>query len=121
MMGNWDNAFIKSIMYVGLGSIAYLLLMAFIDGYEAHEFIMLLTLYGTGYVLVSFVGWIAFGLPIHYLISKYTNSSYFYYVLSVVLLLLILWAIVNSETALFFGLFALIQALIFRYLVFKKT
>ena len=57
----------------------------------------------------------------HYFISKYTDSSYLYYSIAVMLLAFILWCISNAGTALFFGSFAFVQALTFRYLVFKKS
>ena len=120
-MGNWDNAFIKSIMFVGCVAIVYFLVMVFVDGYELHEFIILLAIYSTGYLLISFMAWIIIGLPMHYFISKYTDSSYLYYSIAVMLLAFILWCISNAGTALFFGSFAFVQALTFRYLVFKKS
>ena len=119
-MGNWDHALIKSIIFVGLGSTLYLLVMAFIDSYEPHEFALVLVLYGTGYLFISFVGWVLIGLPTHYVISKYTNAAYFYYIAVIVVLTLIYWFFANTGSALFFGSFAVIQALLFRYYVYKK-
>jgi hypothetical protein len=119
-MGNWDNAFIKSIIFVGLASTFYLLVMAFIDSYEPHEFVLVLVLYGTGYLFISFVGWMLIGLPAHYIISKFTNAAYIYYIAVILVLTFIYWLFANTGSALFFGSFAVIQALIFRYYVYKK-
>jgi hypothetical protein len=119
-MGNWDNAFIKSIIFVGLASILYLLVMAFIDSYEPHEFVLVLVLYGTGYLFVSFIGWMLIGLPAHYIISKFTNTAYIYYIAVIIVLTFIYWQFANTGSALFFGSFAVTQALIFRYYVYKK-
>ena len=120
-MGNWDNALIKSIVFVGLGSMLYLVVKAFVDNYESHEFMLILVLYGTGYLFVSFVGWALIGLPTHYVISKYTNAAYLYYISVVVVLILIYWFFANKDAAFFWGLFAATQALTFRYYVYKKT
>jgi len=120
-MGNWDNALRKSIMFVGIASIMYLLIIAFIENYEPNELMLLLVSYGTGYFFISFVGWILIGLPTHYLLSKFTNASYLYYLAVIVVLSLIYWSFSNTGSALFFGLFAVIQVLIFRYYVYKKT
>ena len=119
-MGNWDSALIKSIIIVGFASILYLLVMSLIDSYEPHEFALLLVLYGTGYLFVSFIGWLLIGLPTHYLISKFTNAAYHYYLTVIVLLSLMYWAFSNTGSALFFGSFTASQVLIFRYYVYKK-
>ncbi|MBO9492421.1 hypothetical protein J7384_18815 [Endozoicomonas sp. G2_1] len=119
-MGNWDNAFIKSIIFVGIASIIYLLATAIINGYEPHEFMLVLALYGTGYIFVSFVGWMLVGLPTHYLLSKYTSASFLNYMAVVVSLTGVFWLFPNAGAALFFGLFSGSQALIFRYYVYKK-
>lgn len=118
-MGNWDNAFIKSILFVGFGSIFYLLIMAVVNSYEPHEAALVIALYGSGYLVVSFVGWVVIGLPSHYLIAKYTNAGYLNYVVVILVLVLIFGFFTNVGSALFVGAFATGQAMIFRYYVYK--
>lgn len=72
------------------------------------------------FFVISFIGWLIIGFPWHWFLSKYTSGSYFLYAFPALMTILVELVFRKFESALFFGSFALIQALIFRYYVFKK-
>jgi len=121
-LGKWDSALLKSLLFP--------LLLVFL--YQTYEFGIpqdLDHLAGLGifyflflavYLLFSVIGWLIFGFPIHWLICKYSNGSYFLYISASVSFTVIIYALIEvADTALIYGSFALTQALIFKYYAFK--
>ncbi|WP_459781687.1 hypothetical protein [Photobacterium sp. R1] len=119
-MGKWDSAMFRSIAIVGALAFLCITLLAVIDGYQRHEFMMLITLYGGSYLVISLIGWFLLGLPIHYLLSRYSERSYMRYFLSGFLISVLLGLALNLRIGLFFGTFILAQDLLFRHFVYKK-
>lgn len=118
-LGEWDSAVLKSATYVGLG-IAFSAL--FTDYFHAavndfFDLIIFLFLYTSFYLLLSVIGWLVVGFPVHWLASKYTNGSYFYYI--ALPLIFVLFCLLKSYSLLF-GLAALLQAIVFRFYVYPK-
>lgn len=72
------------------------------------------------YISISLAGWAFIGLPFHWLVCRYTSSQYYFYILAATLFTLGIYALGMEESSLFFGAIALIQALIFRFYVFKS-
>ncbi len=119
-LGGWDDAILKSLLYVGLGIAIYALFNSFTSSSENDTlgFVVTLLLYIGVYLLISIVGWLVIGFPLHFVISKYTNGSYLYYAaLPSVFVIPCLF----YKGSLLFGLAALFQALIFRFFVYKKA
>jgi hypothetical protein len=121
-LGRWDTAIIKSIFYT-----AFLVLL-----YAAYEigipnnldditgFGMFSLIFLGAYLLISIVGWIFIGFPVHWLICKYSNGNYLFYIVVVLTFTLALYYWFSVlEIAIIYGSFALVQALVFRYYAYK--
>jgi hypothetical protein len=121
-LGHWDKAIIKSIFYT-----AFLVLL-----YAAYEigipsnldsiagFGMLSLIFLGAYLLISIVGWLFIGFPVHWLICKYSNGNYLFYIFVALTFTLALYYWFSVlEIAIVYGSFALVQALIFRYYAYK--
>lgn len=118
-LGGWDDAILKSLLYVGLGIAIYALINSFTSSEnDILGFVVTLLLYIGVYLLISIAGWLVIGFPLHFVISKYTNGSYLYYAaLPIVFVIPCLF----YKGSLLLGLAALFQALIFRFFVYKKA
>jgi len=119
-IGNWDSALLKSLFISSfLIPIAYLGDSFQLNSFELTELAGLLVsfLFYIGvFLLVSMVGWLLIGFPIHWLVCKFKHTGYFYYA-SVPACFLCVSYFTNGPWL--FGLIALTQALLFRYFVFK--
>lgn len=71
------------------------------------------------YVILSFAGWLAVGIPFHWAICKWLKPRYIYYTLAGFVVMLVLTILTNIQIGVFLGLPAVLQATIFRYYVFK--
>ena len=113
-LGNWDTAIIKSLFSVALGVVFFTIFSNSLPT-TANDFyglvISILMFFGV-YLLISIIGWLLIGLPIHWLITKYTKGSYILYIL-LPLAFVILGLLLNGS--LLFSLVAFFQALTFRY------
>lgn len=121
-LGNWDSAIIKSLSWVALGIIVITLVMASLlttASDIAGLFVSSLLFLGV-YLLVSLVGWLCVGFPVHWVICKYANASFKIYMVVSILVSLTLY-FVQSQDSVLFALTALSQAMIFRFYVYKKT
>jgi hypothetical protein len=121
-LGNWDGAIIKSLSLVALGLMA----VSFIPGQlptTANDFSGLLVTFALFlgvYLLISVIGWLIIGFPTHWLICKYTNSSFVFYIVAALLVGCLLFLLTNHDSMLF-GITVFLQVIIFRYFVYKKT
>jgi hypothetical protein len=70
------------------------------------------------YLLISIVGWLVVGFPVHWFVKKYTNGSYAFYI--AIPLIVVVGGLFNN-TPQILGLAALFQAFLFRYYLNKKT
>ncbi|PKM20295.1 MAG: hypothetical protein CVV11_01910 [Gammaproteobacteria bacterium HGW-Gammaproteobacteria-15] len=117
-LGDWDSAVVKSILFVGL-IIAFLALFTGLFPKSLNDVVGLLVfffLYIGVYILISIIGWLLIGFPIHWLACKYTNGSFFYYlVLPVIFLMLALF----NDGPVLFSLAPVLQAFFFRYFVYR--
>lgn len=118
--GEWDSAIIKSILYVGIGIAIWPLFTGMAPSSLNDVFGLVVTflLYIGVYILISIVGWLLIGFPIHWLVKKYTKGSYLFYA-ALPLIFVIACLFNNAPTIL--GVAAFFQAILFRYYVYKKT
>ncbi|RZM84884.1 hypothetical protein C3B51_01800 [Pseudoalteromonas rubra] len=115
MKGSWDSAAIKSVFYTGLLlllGIATQRLGDFTSPIEIVRMFITVALLSAFYLAFSVAGWLAIGLPVHWLCSRYTNGHLVYYAT--------LPAILLTLTFIFNGPWllpgcALLQACLFRY------
>lgn len=121
-LGNWPSALFKSILIPALLILTY---SAYKLGWpqglnDIGGFLLFSILFLSAYIIVSMLGWLTFGLPAHWLICRHSNGSYFLYIAFVLLFSLVIYWLYNSTSGVIvYSTFALIQALIFRYYVFK--
>ena len=117
--GEWDSAIIKSILYVGIGIAIWSLFTGLAPSSlkDVWGLLVVFFLYIGVYILISIIGWLVIGFPVHWFTTKYTNGSYLYYAA-----LPLIFVIVGlfHHTQLLLGLAALFQAVIFRYYLYKK-
>jgi len=118
-LGDWDTAIIKSISFVALGVAVCTMLSGSLPT-TVNDFygviVSFLMFFGI-YLVISIIGWLLIGFPIHWLISKYTkNGPYLFYIL-LPLCFVLLDLLFNGS--LLFSLVAFFQALTFRYWVYK--
>lgn len=110
---------LQSIAWVGLAVVLYGLVA--VDATSSLKsfggFLVTATMFFSVYFMLSIFGWLLVGLPSHWLISKYTSSGYLYYVAAVIVFALAVLLMSNLPTAILFGVVALAQALIFRFLL----
>lgn len=117
-LGEWDSAVIKSILFVGF-LIAFLnLFMGLFPSSPDDIFglIVFFFLYIGIYILISIIGWLFIGFPIHWLACKYTSGSYFYYLVLPVLFFILA---LLGDGSILFSLAPLLQALLFRFYVYR--
>ncbi|MDP2635133.1 MULTISPECIES: hypothetical protein [unclassified Pseudoalteromonas] len=119
-LGRWDDAILKSLLYVGIGIAVWALFanLAPLSINGLFGLVVTLLLYAGVYLLISIAGWLIIGFPLHFLISKYTNRSYLYYA---ALPMAFVLPPLYYKGSLLLGLAALFQALIFRFYVYKKV
>ena len=117
---NWDSAVIKSIFYVGFGIALWSLFSGMAPSSLNDYFGLLVTflLYIGVYILISIIGWLTIGFPLHWLIQKYTNGSYIFYV--ALPLFGVVFGLLNKAPVIL-SLAALFQAIMFRYYLYNKT
>jgi inner membrane protein involved in colicin E2 resistance len=118
-LGRWESAIVKSILIVGAVSAC---VIAFNYGLSLtlsglHELISFLGLFALVYLVVSAAGWLLIGLPVHWVICKYTKGSYFTYIAAALSIDSIIWLLLGFEAAIFFGIAILFQVVVFRYYV----
>ncbi|TMO86320.1 hypothetical protein CWC12_14255 [Pseudoalteromonas ruthenica] len=76
-------------------------------------------LYIAVFLLVSIIGWLLVGFPVHWLACKFGCTNYFFY-MAIPVTFLLVSSMTNGPWVL--GLISSIQAFIFRYVVFiNKT
>lgn len=119
-LGNWDSALFKSLVTSSL-----LIPIAFLtDSYEPSDFelsdffglLVSFLLYFGVFLLISLIGWLLIGFPIHYLVCKFKSTNYFYYAFIPSSFLCISYF---TKGPWLLAFIALIQALLFRCFVFK--
>ncbi|GAB2994829.1 MULTISPECIES: hypothetical protein [Alteromonadales] len=117
---NWDSAVIKSIGYVGIGIAIWSLFNGLAPSSLNDIFGLAVTflLYIGVYLIISIVGWLVVGFPVHWFVKKYTNGSYAFYI--AIPLIIVVGGLFNNSPKIL-GLAALFQALLFRYYLYKKT
>lgn len=122
-LGRWDSAVFKSV------SIPAILVLLYVI-YETGFPLDLDAIAGLGtfamlfigvYLVISLLGWLIIGFPVHWLICKYSSGSYFMYVAAAVLFSGLLFAVFGViELAAIYGFFALVQAVLFKYYAYKQ-
>lgn len=122
-LGRWDSAVFKS---VSIPAILVLLYVVYETGFPLD----LDAIAGLGtfamlfigvYLVISLLGWLIIGFPVHWLICKYSSGSYFMYVAAAVLFSGLLFAVFGVvELAAIYGFFALVQAVLFKYYAYKQ-
>lgn len=127
-LGNWNRALLRSIFQSAalLIIFAYVLKTDLFSSVGDIEFpvpavflvIIQFVFYVSVFLLCSIVGWMLVGFPIHWLVSRYTNRSYFYYALMPAVFLFVSFF---SSGPWLLGIVALAQALIFRFYVFQSS
>jgi len=121
-LGDWDTAIIKSIFYTAFLVLLYAAyeigIPSNLDGIAGFGMFSLIFL--GAYLLISIVGWLFIGFPVHWLICKYSNGNYLFYIFVAFTFTLVLYYWFSVlEVAIIYGSFALVQALIFRYHAYK--
>ena len=122
-LGRWDSAVFKSVSIPAVLVLLYAI-------YETGFPLDLDAVAGLGtfamlfigiYLIISLVGWLTIGFPVHWLICKYSSGSYFMYVVAAVLFSGLLFVVFGAvEVAAIYGFFALVQAVLFKYYAYKK-
>lgn len=122
-LGRWDSAVFKAV------SIPAILVLLYVV-YETGFSLDLDAIAGLGtfamlfigvYLVISLLGWLIIGFPVHWLICKYSSGSYFMYVTAAVLFSGLLFAVFGVvELAAIYGFFALVQAVLFKYYAYKQ-
>ena len=119
-LGNWDSALFKSLLTSSLViPIAFLIKSFQLHKFEPTELVGLFVpflFYIAIFLLVSLVGWLLIGFPIHWLACKFKRTSYVYYALVPACFLCVSYF---TNGPWLFGLIALVQALLFKCFVFK--
>ncbi len=117
---NWDSAVIKSIGYVGIGIAVWSLFNGLAPSSLNDVFGLVVTflLYIGVYVLISIIGWLVVGFPVHWFAKNYTNGSYVFYI---AIPLIVVFGGLFNNTPQILGVAALFQAFLFRYYLYKKT
>ena len=122
-VSNW----IKSILLSVTSGYVVLLLCFFglqiVDGYifNVSEQALFIGILSIAYWVISAVGWILLGIPIHFLLCKYTPAKWRYYLYACSVIILLLWVFSSLFFALFWGTPVLFQAMVFRYFVFNTN
>ena len=122
-LGRWDSAVFKSVSIPAILVLLYAI-------YETGFPLDLDAIAGLGtfamlfigmYLIISLVGWLIIGFPVHWLICKYSSGSYFMYVAAAVLFSGLLFVVFGGvEVAAIYGFFALVQAVLFKYYAYKQ-
>ena len=121
-LGNWDTAIIKSLSLVAFGLIAF----SFIPGQlpttaaDLSGLFLTFALFLGVYLLISIIGWLFVGFPTHWLICKYSNSSYGFYIVAALAVGSLLF-LLNNQDSMLFSITVFFQVIVFRYYVYKKT
>ncbi|MEI8593565.1 hypothetical protein [Photobacterium sp. Hal280] len=120
-MGHWDDAIIRSVGWVFLFVIAYSIYELGVPllTYPIQDFVAIFGLFASVYLALSVTGWLIIGVPFHWAICKWATPKYVYYLLSGALIILTITLFGGHEAGVVLGLPATIQALIFRFYVFK--
>ena len=121
-LGSWDSAIIKSLSWVALGIIVITLVMGSLPttASDITGLFVSSLLFLSVYLLVSLVGWLCVGFPVHWVICKYANASFKISMVVSIIVSLTLY-FVQSQDSVLFALTSLSQAMIFRFYVYKKT
>ncbi len=121
-LGCWDTAMFKSIAIVGALSVAYYTVAMGVSASvsEIYGLLAFTGLFTSVYLLTSIAGWFLIGLPVHWAICKYSSGGYGLYVLSALVTILVILALSNLGTAVFFGVVILSQVLLFKYYVSQQ-
>ncbi len=121
--GRWAQAMTKSILWVAAYVLAYTL-------YELHvpsgkinpvSTIQVALLFIAVYILLSLVGWLVIGLPVHFLLCAFGCKYFYLYPLFALAAALGLLGFMDGEGAALLGVAAILQATIFRYYVFSSA
>lgn len=119
-LGNWDSALFKSLFTSSLLiPIAILTDLSQLNSFELSELAGLLVsflLYIGVFLLISLIGWLFIGFPIHWLVCKFSSTNYFYYGFVPAFFICVSYF---TDGPWLLGFIALTQALLFRYFVFK--
>lgn len=70
--------------------------------------------------VISLAGWCCFGWPTHYLSCRYGQGRVIWYLLAVAVFFIAMTLYSGLNVAIFFSVFALAQALVFRWRVFRN-
>jgi hypothetical protein len=122
-MGKWDMAIFKSVFWPAFLILVYAVYEIGIpEDLDSLAGLGMFSLLFLGvYLVFSIIGWLLFGLPIHWLICRYGSGSYFLYIGAAILFTLGVYCLAGvAEAAFIYGFVALIQALIFKYYVHKQ-
>ncbi|WP_444918332.1 hypothetical protein [Microbulbifer sp. JMSA003] len=123
-LGRWDSAVLKSVFFPALLVLIYTLYEIGLpqDLYSWAGFGLFSLIFLGVYLLFSIVGWLLFGFPVHWLICRYGNGSYFLYFGAAVVFTVVIYIFSGVvETAIIYGSFALIQAMLFKYYAYKQV
>ncbi len=110
-------AIIKSITWVSLIFIAYVLYAIPLNFHDVGDLISHLLVYILLYLAFSIVGWLVIGIPVHTIILKWGNKNYFLYPLIAFIVVVLFFLYAGIDVALVYGMAALLQASIFSYYV----
>jgi len=119
-LGNWDSALFKSLftssLLIPFAYLAYSFQLNNLNLSELAGWLVSFLLYIGVFILISLIGWIFIGFPIHSLLCRLRRTNYFYYGFLPASYICISYF---TDGPWLFGFIALTQALLFRYFVFK--
>ncbi|GAB3003112.1 hypothetical protein [Psychrosphaera aestuarii] len=85
-------------------------------------FLMFSVLFFGMYFCFSMLGWVLFGFPAHWFITRFSNGGCIFYIVAAAIFTLMLAFFLGViQAALIYGVFALCQALLFKYYLSKQT
>ena len=117
-LGRWDDALLKSVWLSSLGlPVFYLFYFMVGQAPDIASLVFSFIIYIFAFILLSIVGWALIGFPAHWLICKFTSKNYLYYAL--IPSIFICLGFYHSSSLNVLGVAALVQALLFRFFVFK--
>jgi hypothetical protein len=123
-MGSWGSAIVRSVVYVSLFFSVFLIYnLGFPKGNLNVDhilvYLLMLSTFVSIFFIFSIVGWVVVGLPIHWLLCKYGKKNFVYYPVAAFICMTLVISSAGLDAVVIMGFAAILQAIIFRYYVFK--
>jgi len=120
-LGRWGLAIICGVFLVSLPGALFFMVLAVTDNNDdkVAQLGGLLLVYYASYGFLSLLGWLAIGMPVHWLVCKYGEGKNAWYVLAIVLFTLAACGLAGVGFGGVLGTVALLQWSVFRFFVYR--